>query len=296
MNILTIATEIILKIFNSLPSDDLLYTIPVVCKRFYNIVSDDSLWKRKSQEEYPTYKPESLMGAKNWRVFYLRRLLRIIPKIKKNTKQLTVDSKYKYPTKNFRGLTTIKSVIVGDKKVGKTCVAISYTTEAFPGEYIPALIEPCSANVMVNGLPINLSIWDTDGRAESDKIRPLAYPETNVFLFCFSLSNPKSLWAIHDKFVPEINELNPGVPYILVGLKEDLLEFGDDNKKIRKSLYVSYEEGYGMAKAIGAKTYLECSAYTQRGLKAVFDGAIEIALNAEPTKKKKKIKDKCATQ
>jgi len=182
----------------------------------------------------------------------------------------------------------IKCVVVGDGAVGKTCLLISYTTNAFPGEYIPTVFDNYSANVMVDGKPINLGLWDTAGQEDYDRLRPLSYPQTDVFLVCFAVIASSSFKNVKQKWIPEITHHAPGVPIILVGTKSDLRN--DDETKAnlqKKSLHmVSKEEAETLKSEIGAAKYVECSALTQEGLKGVFDEAIRAALT--PKKKDKK--------
>ncbi|CAK8675213.1 unnamed protein product [Clavelina lepadiformis] len=178
---------------------------------------------------------------------------------------------------------TIKCVVVGDGAVGKTCLLISYTANAFPEENIPTVFDKYSANVMMDGRPVNLVLLDTAGQEDYDRLRPLSYPQTDVFLVCFSVASPASLENVRAKWYPEVSHHCPGTPVILVGTKLDLRDDQATVTELRnKGLAPStYEEGLKMAENIHAVKYLECSALTQNGVKTVFDEALREAFNFE---------------
>lgn len=179
----------------------------------------------------------------------------------------------------------IKCVVVGDGTVGKTCMLISYTTDSFPGEYVPTVFDNYTSSMMVDGVPVSLGLWDTAGQEDYDRLRPLSYPQTDVFLICFSVVSPSSFENISTKWCPEIKHHCPDAAVLLVGTKIDLREDKDVlNQLAANNLApVKREQGVKMASKIRAVKYLECSALTQRGLKQVFDEAVRAVLNPQPT-------------
>jgi small GTP-binding protein len=166
---------------------------------------------------------------------------------------------------------SVKCVVVGDGTVGKTCLLISYTTNSFPKEYIPTIFDNYSINQTVDDEPINLSLWDTAGQEDYDRLRPLSYQHTDVFIIVFSTTDARSLENIRNKWYPEITHYCPNIPFMIVGSKSDLTSLRHKNIGDR---------AWAICQEIGAVTYMECSALTQEGLCDVFYTAIKTVISA----------------
>jgi cell division control protein 42 len=185
---------------------------------------------------------------------------------------------------------TIKCVVVGDGAVGKTCLLISYTTNNFPEDYVPTVFDNYAVTVMIGEEPYTLGLFDTAGQEDYDRLRPLSYPQTDVFLVCFSVVNPSSFENIKEKWIPEIRHHCPTVPCLIVGTQIDLRDNAAEKEKLskRKQKPIEFEQGEKLAKEMNAVKYVECSARNSEGLKNVFDEAIIAALEPPTTNKKRK--------
>ncbi|MCI4386524.1 hypothetical protein PGIGA_G00063380 [Pangasianodon gigas] len=184
---------------------------------------------------------------------------------------------------------SIKCVVVGDGAVGKTCLLISYTTGAFPKEYIPTVFDNYSSQVSVDGRTISLNLWDTAGQEEYDRLRTLSYPQTNVFVICFSISSPPSYENVKHKWHPEVTHHCPNVPILLVGTKSDLRNDPEVQKKLKdqNQAPITPQQGQALARHIHAVKYMECSALSQDGIKDVFAEAVRAFLNPQPASPKR---------
>jgi len=134
-------------------------------------------------------------------------------------------------------------------------------------------------NVKVADKTVALSLWDTAGQEDYDRLRPLSYPQTNVFLLCFSVISETSFKNVKTKWWPEVTHHCP-TDNILVGTKVDLRDDPEflDSLKEKGLSPISPAQGEQLAAEIKAVKYMECSALTQKGLKEVFDFAIKNVL------------------
>lgn len=179
---------------------------------------------------------------------------------------------------------SIKCVVVGDGAVGKTSLLISYTTNQFPEDYVPTVFDNYSANVMVGDEKVTINLWDTAGQEEYDRLRPLSYTQTDIFLICFSVVEPSSFQNVKNKWMPEIRHHTPkDTKILLVGTKSDLRDdpHAMDELDEQGLKPITEIEATQLSKSLGLVAYLECSAASQKGVREVFDCAIKAVISPE---------------
>lgn len=120
--------------------------------------------------------------------------------------------------------------------------------------------------------------------------------DTDLIMLCYSVDSKDSLENVESKWVGEIADNCPGVKLVLVALKCDLREQGDEDEAggegegREKGPLIHYDQGLEVARRIGATRYLECSAMRNRGVNEAFTEAARVALSV----KKERDDNKCA--
>ncbi|KAG0210007.1 GTP-binding protein Rho1 [Mortierella sp. NVP41] len=178
-----------------------------------------------------------------------------------------------------------KFVIVGDGACGKTCMLMVHSKNEFPKKYVPTVFENYTMVVNHGKQQIELSLWDTAGQEDYDRLRPLSYPESDVVLMCFAVDTYSSLDNLTEKWHPELAHFLPDAPKIVVGLKTDLRDEAATPED--KERFVPTERGAQVAASLHCK-YFECSAKTGKGLPEVFHAAVKAAIQSRISKMRKR--------
>ena len=184
------------------------------------------------------------------------------------------------------GSKDLKIVVIGDTNVGKTCLLQTYSTNNFPLDYVPTVFDNYSIPISVDHVVYQLNVWDTSGSETYEEMRPLSYTSTDCFMITFSVTDEESFHKIKTYWINEIKENcgDPNPRILLIGTKSDSRK----NEKVKELMkkqnmeFVSESAMKQMAKEIGARGYIECSALTQNNLSEVFEMAAMIALDMLP--------------
>jgi len=171
---------------------------------------------------------------------------------------------------------------------------IRYTSRNFPTEYVPTVFDNYSCNMMVDGKAISMGLWDTGGREDYDRLRPLSYPQTDCFLIAFSVVNETSFRNVRDKWIPEVTHHCPQAPYVIVGTKIDLRNDKATIERLneKKMRSIESEEARVFAQENGAVDYSECSSLTGDNVSEVFNTACYAIFNKPAGQIKRKGKNR----
>ena len=197
----------------------------------------------------------------------------------------------------------IKCVIVGDGAVGKTSLLIRYNHDRFPSDYCPTVFDNYAKHVEVEDkgerTTVNMGFWDTAGGEDYPRLRPLSYPQTDVFLLCFSVESLASFNNVTNtndghycpgSWITELRHHCPHTPVVLVATKIDLRDDREtvDMMREKGQSLQTFQQGDELARQIGAAEYRECSALSNEGVKEVFEEAIKTVLQNTHVEKTKK--------
>ena len=168
---------------------------------------------------------------------------------------------------------SLKLVVVGDGAVGKTSLLVRLETQQFPDHNnVPTMWDEFSLKTTLNDgkkdVVIQLQCIDTCGQEDYDRLRPLNYPQTNIFIICCDLARSYSVENVKNKWIPELKHWGPKVPILIVGTKADLRR----REKQNDTAFLELAADVGEWAALGC---VECSALTGEGMEEVVERVTE---------------------
>ena len=166
------------------------------------------------------------------------------------------------------GRVSLKLVVVGDSAVGKTSLLCRLDTQQFPDQYmyVPMVWENFELKTTLNDgtKDVVIHCFDTCAQEDYDRLRPLFYPNTNIFIICCDLARGYSVKNVKNKWIPELEHWDAKVPILIVGTKADLRK----GEKQNDTAFLELAADVGERAALGC---VECSALTGEGMEEVVE-------------------------
>eukprot|EP01006_Ploeotia_vitrea_P054049 TRINITY_DN67842_c5_g2_i1.p1 TRINITY_DN67842_c5_g2~~TRINITY_DN67842_c5_g2_i1.p1 ORF type:complete len:218 (+),score=33.26 TRINITY_DN67842_c5_g2_i1:117-770(+) len=118
----------------------------------------------------------------------------------------------------------LKTIILGDSGVGKTCLMNQFVNQRFNNRYKATIgADFLTKEIDVDGTLVTLQIWDTAGQERFQSLGSAFYRGADACMLVFDLTNPesfKNLTSWHDEFIIQAGHRD----FVLLGNKSDLEE------------------------------------------------------------------------
>jgi len=148
--------------------------------------------------------------------------------------------------------------------VGKSALVNRFINNKFNEYYRATQFEKYTTSALVANRRVKYTIWDTAGSHAASSARQLAFREADVFLLCYRITDPSTLFSALNHWCPEIRSSasDPQVPIILVGCGADLRADRDLLSSLAKQgrAPISADQALSFSHQIGAAMYVETSA------------------------------------
>ena len=183
---------------------------------------------------------------------------------------------------------TCKILIIGDSRVGKTCLIQRYANGIFKEDYITTVgLDFHTKQEMINNLTVSIKLWDTAGQERFKALTPSFFRNAEGVVLAYDVTNSESFdnlkfWI--NSIKTNLFEKNIFIPIIIIGNKIDLEDMRDISKDIANKF----------AKENNFK-YFETSAKTGEGVDEAFRDLVNQILansdkNEEASKERKSVK------
>jgi Ras-related protein Rab-1A len=157
----------------------------------------------------------------------------------------------------------LKITILGDGNVGKTSLVRRFCEGKFESSRVMTIgVDFQTKIIILPDLTAKLSIWDVAGQDRFQAVRENFYRGSRAAALVYDLTRPDSFLNL-PRWYDEIIRIVPGIPFIVVGNKLDLVQGGGTTRD-------GIGGGEEYAKSINAP-HLRTSAKTGEGAGEMFE-------------------------
>ena len=157
---------------------------------------------------------------------------------------------------------TLKLILVGDGRVGKTSIINKYLYNTF-NENEPMTINSCflEKKMIINEKTFKFALWDTAGQEKFNSVTPVYYRDAKGVILVYDITNARSFERVQ-KWIEEVRSYNKECEIVICGNKVDIKETYEDG--VDKDKAKEYVKNKGIE-------HFYTSAKTGEGLEEVFD-------------------------